>query len=315
MVLIIEYGTENNKIDVTNFVLLESNKKNNLYIIPSCDNKRVLMFNNIDPAYGIIKNIFIRNETNSRVFNSIENIYIDSISNEFYSDFDLNLPEKIKNNLPNYEAVQELIKIHNNINLKYGDLHEEYPEQVMIVKYIKGNEKILEIGGNIGRSSLIASYILNNNNNNNLVTLECDSEICEKLKENKEINNRNFFIENSALSKRKLIQKGWNTIVSDTILPGYKCVNIISFEELQLKYSIIFDTLILDCEGAFYFILNDMPEVLTNIKLIIIENDYTDINHKMYVDNELKKKGFEVVYTESGYCGVSPQNFYEVWQK
>ena len=31
-----------------------------------------------------------------------------------------------------------------------------------------------------------------------------------------------------------------------------------------------FDVLVIDCEGAFYNILNDIPEILDNIKLIII---------------------------------------------
>jgi hypothetical protein len=85
----------------------------------------------------------------------------------------------------------------------------------------------------------------------------------------------NFFVENSALSKRPLIQKDWDTIVSDVVLEGYKKVNTITLEELHYKYKIEFDTLILDCEGAFYYILLDMPEILNNIKLIIVENDYT----------------------------------------
>ena len=57
----------------------------------------------------------------------------------------------------------------------------------------------------------------------------------------------------------------------------------------MLKYQINFDTLILDCEGAFYNILLSMPEILNNIKLIIMENDYLDIGKKEYVDNVLKQ--------------------------
>jgi hypothetical protein len=34
----------------------------------------------------------------------------------------------------------------------------------MTVKYLTGNEKVLELGANIGRNSLIISYILNCNN-------------------------------------------------------------------------------------------------------------------------------------------------------
>ena len=88
-----------------------------------------------------------------------------------------------------------------------------------------------------------------------------------------------------------------------------------TWKELNNKYKLRFDTLVLDCEGAFYFILMDMPEILTNIKLIIMENDYHDIAHKQYVDKILKKNKFYIDYTEKGGWGCCQDNFFEVWLK
>jgi len=204
--------------------------------------------------------------------------------------------------------------IHSKLLIKYGSFQEELPEQIMTVQYLTGYEKILEIGGNIGRNSLVISYILGNNAKN-LVVLESDTDIYNQLKENRDLNNMTFYIENSALSQRPLIQKGWNTILSDIVLPGYKPVNIITFDKLKQKYKIEFDTLVLDCEGAFYYILQDMPEILENIKLIIMENDYTDITHKKYVDNILTGNGFYLKYKKSGGWGPCYNNFFEVWNK
>ncbi len=76
-----------------------------------------------------------------------------------------------------------------------------------------------------------------------------------------------------------------------------------------------FDTLVLDCEGAFYYILMDMPEILNNINLIIMENDYWDITQKHYIDNILFKNNFYRDYVESGGWGPCYNNFYEVWKK
>jgi hypothetical protein len=84
------------------------------------------------------------------------------------------------------------------------------------------------------------------------------------------------------------------------------------------KYNINFDTLVLDCEGAFYYILMDMPEILNNIKLILVENDYLDVNHKKYVDKVLIDNNFTRIYKESCNCWgdeLYPDNFYEVWAK
>jgi len=207
----------------------------------------------------------------------------------------------------------KLQKLQHSLNIKYGNFIEEYDEQLLSIKHLTGNEKVLEIGGNIGRNSLIIASLLNDDSN--LLVLESDAESSIKLKENRDNNNFKFHIEPSALSLRNLYQKGWACIESDKEIEGYTKVNIISLIEIRNKYKIDFDTLILDCEGAFYFILKDMPDILNNIKLIIVENDYTDPNHKGYVDNILLKNNFNVVDSVRGGFGVFYNNFYEVWKK
>jgi len=207
----------------------------------------------------------------------------------------------------------KLEELHKSLKIKHGSLKEELPEQIMAVKFITGDEKVLEIGGNIGRNSLVIGKLLKNDKN--LVVLETILDNVKKLEENKKLNNMDFHIEPSALSKRKLIQKGWDSIPSDVIKPGYVNVNIIDFENLQKKYNIIFDTLVLDCEGAFYFILEDMPTILNNIKLIITENDYKYINHYNFIKENLNKNGFKIVYSKSGGWGPCQTNFFEVWKK
>ena len=206
---------------------------------------------------------------------------------------------------------QNLI-LNKKLQIKYGSFREELPEQKMAVKYLTGNEKVLEIGGNIGRNSLIIASIVNNDN---FVTLESNVDIAKQLEENRNLNNLTFSIENSALSKRKLIQRGWDTKPSDVLENGFTWVNTLNFDELQLKYNIKFDTLVLDCEGAFYYILMDMPEILDNIHLIIMENDYHDISHKKYVDQVLTEHGFYTEYREAGGWGCCFDRFFEVWKK
>jgi hypothetical protein len=65
-----------------------------------------------------------------------------------------------------------------------------------------------------------------------------------------------------------------------------------------------------------------MPEILDNIKLIIMENDYYDISHKNYIDTVLTNNGFYVDYIESGGLFFAykkfPQcynMFFQVWKK
>ena len=212
-------------------------------------------------------------------------------------------------------ADDKVNEIHTKFTFKHGDFNDELPEQRMAARYLTGYEKVLEIGGNIGRNSLVISYILSKRNNTNLVVLESDTNIAKQLTENRDLNKMNFQIENSALSRRKLIQQGWDTCVSEELLDGYKFVNIINYTELIDKYNIDFDTLVLDCEGAFYYILEDMHEMLNNVRLIIMENDYTNIEHKKYIDAELEARGFYVDYKEAGGWGPCHDFFFQVWKR
>jgi FkbM family methyltransferase len=291
------YGIDNNNIDVTSICFSKLNY-NNIITIPSGETSRSALFT--DPTYGILKKIIIFNDDKLVSYEHFYTIKIDILNNTITTQHENDIISKLEN-------------IHSKLNIKYGNFKDELPEQKMITRYLTGNEKVLEIGGNIGRTSLIVASILENNDN--FVTLECDVDIANKLTENRDLNNFKFHIENSALSNRKLIQLFWDTIPSDELLDGYTWVNTISLNTLKTKYNIEFDTLILDCEGAFYYILKDMPEILNNINLIIMENDYKDLSHKQYIDEILTKNNFNVNYVESGGWWPCFMNFFEVWKK
>lgn len=302
--MMILYGTKDNNIDITKYCF-ENLMQNNVITIPSGDVRRASMFS--DPLYGVLKNIYVVDADELLEYPYYQVIYIDFNKNGIwvYSD------RRIMNNDDIHKVI---IYIHNKLSLKHGIFAHELPEQIMTARYLRGDEKVLEIGGNIGRNSLIISYILGENNKN-MVCLESNPETAEQLRENRDMNGFTFHIENSALSMRKLIQKEWETIPSDTLLDGYNWVNTITLDELKNKYQIKFDTLILDCEGAFYYILKDMEDILDNIKLIIMENDYNEIDHKKYIDKVLLKRGFRREYVECGGWGPCYNEFYEVWER
>jgi FkbM family methyltransferase len=214
--------------------------------------------------------------------------------------------------------------MHNSIKIKDGSMEDEYPEQLMATKYIKPHNKVLEIGGNIGRNSIIISSILDDDSN--LVVLECDPNIANSLRRNLASNGFAPHVESAALSKRQLIQRGWDTIPSDVVLDGWKKVNTINYNELVKKYDVNFDTIVADCEGALYYILKDQPHILYNIKMLIMENDYKDASHKEFVDKLLTGVGFKRIYVRPGgwreypkssfeYDHIFYDNFFEVWSR
>jgi FkbM family methyltransferase len=260
---------------------------NNIAHIPKGDENRSVLFT--DPLLYTLKSIFIDFEEHDHNKNIFINMTTNVVTNS-----------------------SKLEDIHSKLKLHFGTFQEEYPEQLLTSLFLTGNEKVLELGGNIGRNSLIIGSIVNNEH---FVTLECDKNISKQLLYNRDINNLSFSVEPSALSKRRLIQKGWETIVSEYDQDGYTQVSTLTLQELKNKYKIDFDTLILDCEGAFYYILQDTPEILNGINLIIMENDYHNLEHKLYVDEILKNNNFCIEVRQSGGWGPCTSCFYEVWKR
>jgi len=213
------------------------------------------------------------------------------------------------------EVNAKLATIHTKYKLTYGQFWEELPEQKMAARYLTGKEKVLEIGGNLGRNTFVIAHIVGDDN---LVTLESNPLFAAQLMVNRNMNGRHFHIEASALSARKLIQNHWTSQPSEVLQDDHQWVNTITWADLQKKYNIPFDTLVLDCEGAFYYILVDTPEILDNINLIIMENDFRTGEHKEYARNQFKERGFQSIYHERHPdINWHPDilDFFEVWKK
>lgn len=316
MTYLIYYGTIEKNREVTNLCIEKCalEKYKDLLFIPFDQSERDNYFTDIAPGHDKFIFIHLRNEI--ICFSNKQDVFFDLKEMKVYDQNNvvLDLVQKMEN------EIYFLNWLRSRLKINYGDFTEEFVEQRLVSKYIKGNEKILEIGGNIGRCALIISSILNFYNNTNFVCMECNTDIAKQLKHNRDINEVKFHIETKALSKRKIIQNGWHNVESDILLENHLPVENINVDELKHKYNINFDTLVVDCEEAFYVILQDMPEILEGIKLIIMENDYLEKFKKDFVDNVLKKRGFFVDYSEKGHWPEEYNrfpcyhNFYEVWK-
>lgn len=307
------YGNINRSINVTEICLTKC-VKDNILFIDKISSYRDNLFT--DPCIGIKKVIFVKLDDDIQCFSEKECVYIDIKKNVIYRE--CKVPYFITRQYQDTESY--LAYLHKKLTICHGTFVEEDVEQRLVAKYLTGNEKVLEFGGNIGRVALIVASILNSCGNTDFVSMECNTEIAKQLEENRIKNNLFFHIEPTALSKRTIIQNGWHNVESDELLPDHLPVKNISLQEITDKYNIQFDTLIVDCEEAFYVILMDFPEILNNITLLIMENDYLEQYKKDYVDQVLCKNHFEVVYSEKGGWPEEYnrfpcyKNFYEVWK-
>lgn len=208
-------------------------------------------------------------------------------------------------------------KLHAKLSLKGGFFSEELVEQEMSVLYIKPEDVVLELGGNIGRNSLIIASLLTDPAQQ-LVVIESDPVSCEILNENRDRNGFDFRTYPMALSKRPLLQWGWDTKPYDeqSLSDGWKPVVSISYEELREQTGLRFNTLVCDCEGALYYILMDEPDFLNGIEKILMENDFWgDDDKEQVVHNLFRQKGFHPVFSRDlgpPYGGFRA-NFWQVW--
>lgn len=213
---------------------------------------------------------------------------------------------------------ERLKEIHTHLSIDYGTLEDEVPEQLLAVEYIPSTACVLEIGGNIGRNSCVIGHMLQDSSK--MVVVESDPVTADQLCHNRDKNGLHFQIEAAAISKTPMIQSGWDTRkwpAGHPIPHGWKSAPTISWSELKQKYPLPFDTLVLDCEGALYYILQEEPDFLEGIELIQIENDFPSIEHKEYCDAIFRKYGFTCVASRPlpfTYMVCHPR-FFEVWKK
>lgn len=302
------YGAGNKYIDITDTAMNRCWNNGNL-IIPADDAIRAGVFG--DPLFGIVKNIKVVIDHKSTTYNNDTEINV-FVGGQKGSDRHPSMRVKTANVYFLSDSAK-LEYIHGNIVFTGGSVRDEYPEQYLTCKYLPSDAKVLEIGANIGRNTMTIASILADEEQ--FVTLECDPISAFTLERNRDLNGFKFHIEKSALSDSRLFQKAWNTFTEDNRPDDAVEVNTITWPDLNKKYNITFDTIIADCEGALYFILNDHPEILDNIKLLIVENDYANFDHKLSVDSLLASKGLKLKTQAKGGWGPCYNCFYEVWSR
>lgn len=260
-----------------------------------------------------ISNIFINNK-NHILKTDEENLEIERRNKSSNNLLQIHFSPKVIDKDIKLSNCAKLLDIHNVLKLDFGMFYENMSMQLLILKYISGSEKVLEIGGNIGRCSLLIVNILNAKLNAEFVSLESNPNYAKQLTHNRDQNNLFFHIENSALSSKKMIQFEDKISRSDVLINGFFQVNTISWSELNEKYKIEFDTLIIDCNDSFYTILLDFPDMLNKMKLVIMKNEYYDVFKKITVENILTSNNFILEYSETGGNCPCYYSYYEVWK-
>lgn len=208
---------------------------------------------------------------------------------------------KIKKVLVNFRKKNNLSNTFINHKNKKIDINWlERFEQYDIIKYLPKDSIVLELGARFGTVSCIINKIINNPFNQ--VSVEPDERVWEALEYNKKNNNCSFNIFKGAISeKRKKLDNinetdGYGaTSVNINNYEEFDSeneINIISFCNLEKKFALKFNVLVVDCEGCLGELLNDNLHIYKQINLIFFEKDYPKKTNYQKIEMNLIKNGF-----------------------
>ena len=158
----------------------------------------------------------------------------------------------------------------------YFNIYEK-EEVTLLKKYLDGHENVLELGACIGVVSCMTNSLLNYPENQ--ISVEANPELISYLKNNKEINECKFIILNGIVSENEEV----SFYIYDAAFSGstfkkensnyQRKVKIGGFtpQQLEEKYGIEFNTLIMDIEGGEFEFIEKFKPWLLKVKKLFIE--------------------------------------------
>ena len=263
------------------------------------------IFYNIKTTYTNWNTNYINGKKHPKLYDDIDDELLKELSNH-----NILFARKFTDNINIYnkiiDQVSNMIIYDMNDNIVDTEILEK-PEQELANKYIEENDIVLELGARYGSVSCIINSKLNDKNNQ--VVVEPDSRVWNALEKNKKINCCEFNIVKGFISNKKL-----DLINLDHYYGGYGATSIennntkipsYTLDEIKSKYNLNFNVLFVDCEGFLEQFLNENPDILDNLRLIIFEEDYPDKCDYKKIKIKLQNKNFKQLL----------DGFHNVWIK
>ncbi len=290
----IRYGRGNRWLICTSSFI----QSDGTFFIPAGDDQRYGLVG-VDPIPGVLKQIQIHiPEKGTYLLSSTDSATIKITGNEI----GMQVHDQMHSNLVKHfgsDILSELDSIRSSTKLIPADADtQELPEQALALMNISPDANVLEIGGNVGRNTAIIGSILSKGHGSAIV-LETLHAAAAKNREMCISNSLKCDVITAALSSERLVQKGWVTIPESALAKcddqiGWNVVPTLSLEDLKARSGVTFDTLVLDCEGAFCNILKSYPEILDGVTTILIENDFRMEEDAIWTHQTLEDAGFKV---------------------
>lgn len=190
--------------------------------------------------------------------------------------------------------------LRNNDSISYlfdhGEafpVHYERCEQLDAVAFIPPDSSVLELGARLGIVSSVINQLLTDPTKH--VCVEPDKRAIHFLEVNRERSNSSYQIFHGAVSKDKLKFVSVNhSISSYTSKIEGEDIETLSVPELEKRYNVLFDVLVVDIEGAFQNLIQEID--LSQFKLILLEEDAGERCNYNYCHKLLEEAGFIIAH-------------------
>ena len=274
--------------------------------VPSGDSDRAIVAG-VDPCPGMLKVIVIRSGGDETVVTADQFARISPDGAVTVGGVD-----------PATKAAERLDSTHSSMTQLPSNHRDEYMEQLMSCMHLRGSERVLELGGNIGRNTAVLGQIMKTAGaGGSITTLETLKREAAQLESLVQTNGFNVRVVNAALSRTELVQSVWSTFPKGAPgTEGLPSVPTITLEELASDGD--FDTLVVDCEGALEPILDEWPELLETARVIQIENDFRRKESADKVMAAMEKAGFRLWFSrplEQNMAFPLRHQFYQIYTK
>ena len=214
-----------------------------------------------------------------------------------------------KNSQQSKNKLSITFKLYNMQNELLNNTDWEYREQLLLEKYLNKNDNILQLGGNIGGSCIMAGKILDKNNIN--ICVEPNKEIIDTLQKNKKYTNSNYKIIDGAISDKNNLKL---STTSGTINDNYVASSVSNEGNIDIKSYPLksianiekINVLFADCEGCLESFIDEYEYFLKQIRLVIFEADHPHFCDYDKIKNIIRKNNFKEI--ESGFFNVWIKN-------
>lgn len=149
----------------------------------------------------------------------------------------------------------------------------EREERRALARYLDPQATVLELGGCIGVVSCVTNCLLENPHNH--VVVEANPTLIPCIETNRERNACRFQVEHCLASRTS----NGDFFIHDLIVGGSAnrqtgnkvTVPVLTVEEIETKHNLKFDTLIMDIEGGELAFIEENPQFLGQLQMVIME--------------------------------------------